>query len=102
MKKRCSKCQRSQPLSEYTKLKAGKKGRRAQCKSCDKRYRHANKKPKMPKEHEDYTINKVTVGDHFYLHFGFTDRPYHQSENKQAAKYLITPLNTTTIKTKKL
>lgn len=102
MRKRCSKCGRVQDLTEFTKLKAGKKGRRAQCKRCDKRYRNKNKKPRMPADGEPYQVNSVTMNDHFYLHFGYQDRRYNASEYADAAKYVKAYINTTTIKTNKL
>ena len=101
-KKRCSKCNKVQPLSEYTKLRAGKEGLRAQCKRCDKRYRNKNKKPKMPGENDPYQVNSVTMQDHFYLHFGFQDRRYNASEYADAAKYVKAYVDTTTIKTNRL
>lgn len=87
MKKRCSKCGKVKPVEAFAKFAKGKDGRRAQCKECDKRYRNKRKRLAMPKEDDPYVINKSTVTNHFYLHFGFTDRRYNYSEGYQLAKY---------------
>ena len=40
--KKCSKCHSSKPIDEYRKDKHGRDGIRANCKGCDREYRHDN------------------------------------------------------------
>ena len=46
----------------------------------------------MPKEHQEYTINETTMMNHFYLHFGFTERRYNPSEGAERRKYEKEPI----------
>ena len=87
MRKRCSKCGKAKPLEAYTKFAKGKDGRRAQCKECDKRYRNKRKKQALPREGDSYELNNATMSNHFYLHFGFTDRRYNATEYGDYTKY---------------
>lgn len=92
--RRCSKCKRVKPLERYSRLERGVLGRRAQCKACDKLYRTKSSKPAMPIEGDPYCIDEVTINDHFYLHFGFTDRRYNLTERQQLCKYNIQSVST--------
>lgn len=97
--KRCSKCKQLHTLDSYAKLTRGKDGRRAQCKACDKKYRNSNKKPQMPAEDDEYTINSATMRNHLYLHFGFEDHRPNTSEYYNIKKYHKDSINIiTTIK----
>lgn len=94
--RQCSKCGKEKDLEQFAKLKRGKHGRRAQCKTCDSSYRNENKKEKMPTDGEAYRINATTMQDHFYLHFGFTERRYNTSEWYDTKKYNIETININT------
>lgn len=89
MKRKCSKCGKQKPKEAYNKLPRGKDGLRAQCKECDRKYRNKRKQPPMPKEGEEYRIDSTTVRNHFYLHFGFTERRYNHTEGYDMTKYEI-------------
>lgn len=92
MKRKCSKCGKYKPAEAFAKLERGVDGRRAQCKDCDRKYRNKRKKAPMPKETDEYTINSVTMMNHYYLHFGFTERRYNNSEYAELLKYEKTPI----------
>lgn len=66
----CSKCNNERPLDEYNKLIRGRGGRRAQCKHCDKRYSE-QRGLKVPQEPENYVLDKQTMMNHMYIHFGW-------------------------------
>ncbi len=92
MKRKCSKCEKYKPREAFAKLERGVDGRRAQCKDCDRKYRNKRKRVPMPSEHETYIINETTMMNHFYLHFGFTERRYNPSEGAELRKYEKEPL----------
>lgn len=89
MNRKCSKCGKLKPIEAFAKFEKGRDGRRAQCKECDRRYRIKRKKKPMPKEGDGYIVNSITMMNHFYLHFGFTDRRYNASEYADSVKYTI-------------
>lgn len=91
----CSACKVNKPLDKFSKLFRGKLGYRAQCKACDKSYREKNQKPKMPKDNKKYEVNEITMTNHFYLHFGFSERRYKESEWYESKKYNIDPIPAT-------
>jgi hypothetical protein len=91
--KKCTKCGQEKAISEFNKFPHGKDGLRAQCKDCDKEYRKINKRGKMPQEGDEYVINSTTMQNHYYLHFGFTERIYTASEWREMSKYNIDSIN---------
>jgi len=91
--KSCNKCKKVKPLSDFYPMTHGKYGLKGHCKQCEKIYRNGLKKPKMPKENEQYVVNKITMNNHFYLHFGFVDKRVEMSENMQRSKYMSNTYN---------
>jgi len=98
--KRCNKCKETKDLSEYYAMGHGKYGVKAHCRACEKAYRESKKKEGMPKEGDPYLINDRTMLDHFYLHFGFTDRIPVPSEYATATKYSMYPIKPNAIDAK--
>ncbi len=92
-RKKCTKCEVIKPITEFGLLAHGKGGRRTQCLECDRKYQREYRKAKAscPKEGEDYIINKETIRNHFYIHFGFTieDR---ENWRMDYAKYYKKPI----------
>ena len=95
----CTACEVEKPLDNFSRLYRGKLGYRSQCKACDKAYRENNQKLKVPNDNEKYEVNAITMTNHFYLHFGFSERRYNESEWYDSKKYNIEPI--ATIKTNK-
>ena len=95
----CTACKVEKPLDNFSRLYRGKLGYRSQCKACDKAYRENNQKHKVPNDNEKYEVNAITMTNHFYLHFGFSERRYNESEWYDSKKYNIEPI--ATIKTNK-
>ena len=91
--KSCNKCKKVKPLSDFYPMTHGKYGLKGHCKQCEKIYRDGLKKPKMPKENEQYVVNKITMNNHFYLHFGFVDKMPVLSEYALSSKYQMQPPN---------
>ena len=89
MKRKCSQCGKYKPKDGFNKMPRGKDGRRSQCKDCDRKYRNKRKRSPMPKEGEEYRIDSTTLRNHFYLHFGFTERRYNHTEGYEMNKYEI-------------
>ena len=58
MVKECTKCREVKAFSEFSKSKTGKYGIRAYCKSCQKKYREANKEYYNEYSKEYYKANK--------------------------------------------
>ena len=66
----CTKCKKERPIEQFNKLIRGRGGRRAQCKHCDRRYSE-QRGLKVPQEPAEYTLNKQTMMNHMYIHFGW-------------------------------
>ena len=66
----CTKCKNERPIDEFNKLIRGRNGRRAQCKHCDKRYSE-QRGLNIPQEGGEYKLNKTTMMNHMYIHFGW-------------------------------
>lgn len=90
--KPCNKCGKTKDLSEFYAMGHGKNGVKGHCRQCEKEYRESRKKDPMPKEGDAYVVNNTTMRNHFYLHFGFTDRIYVPSEYATATKYAMYPI----------
>lgn len=66
----CTKCKTERPVEQYNKLIRGRGGRRAQCKHCDKRYSE-QRGLNIPQEGGEYKLNKQTMMNHMFIHFGW-------------------------------
>jgi len=70
--KQCTKCKKEKSVDEFYKFIGGHNNLRAQCKACDLEYSR-KRNGSFPKHDEPYIINKETMSNHMYLHFGFTE-----------------------------
>lgn len=95
--RQCTKCKKTQPIKSFSKLINGRSGRRAQCKGCDKAY-NSNKGLRVPLESSEYVLNKLTMFNHMYIHFGWWESTKTQVErdqkNREVKKYYIEEQNT--------
>lgn len=91
-KKKCNKCKRFKELNQFYAMGHGKMGVKSHCIDCEKSYRDSKRKAPMPKEGDEYVIDSNTMRNHFYLHFGFTDRIPVLSELSVASKYAMQPI----------
>ena len=89
--KKCTKCKKEKPLDEFSKLIRGKNGRRAQCKKCDHQY-SKERGLKIPQSAK-YELNKRTMSNHMYIHFGFWESKMtaieRDQQNRDVKKYYI-------------
>jgi len=83
----CSKCKKEKNLDQFNKLIRGLDGRRAQCKSCDKQYAR-QRGLKIPQSGAEYKLNKTTMMNHMYIHFGFWEAKMTTIERDQQRKDL--------------
>jgi len=74
-------------LDQFSKLIRGRNGRRAQCKACDKRYSE-ERGLRIPQEGGEYKVNKQTMKNHMYLHFGFWESRFTSVERDQGRRDL--------------
>lgn len=95
VQRKCTRCGQVQPIEEFYKLLRGRGGRRSQCASCMREYSEKRKKRVMSAKESkrNYTINKKTMNNYFYLHFGFNDQQYKRSITAEADKYMKEPIN---------
>ena len=86
----CTKCKTMQSLDSYSKLINGRNGRRSQCKQCDRVY-NSSKGLRVPLESSNYVLNRVTMMNHMYIHFGWWESSKTQVErdqkNREVKKY---------------
>ena len=92
--KKCNKCQTTKPVTEFYAMVHGKYGVKSHCRECEKAYRKKIKKEQTPGENDPYIINQTTLKNHFYIHFGFSDKRTTMSEYAMAKKYSKDPINT--------
>lgn len=78
----CTKCKNERPIEEYNKLIRGRNGRRAQCKHCDKRYSE-QRGLNIPQEGGEYKLNKQTMMNHMFIHFGWWESKMTSVERDQ-------------------
>ena len=86
--KTCSKCKREKPLDQFNKLIRGRDGRRAQCKTCDKNYAE-QRGLIIPKEGAKYELNKSTMMNHMYIHFGWWESKMTTIERNQSQRDVV-------------
>jgi len=81
MLKKCSKCKKEKPFSEFSKQKRSKDGLRSECKSCEKQYREANKERKAEWGKQYYEANKEKIKQ--YREENKEKRKQYLKENKE-------------------
>ena len=81
----CSKCNKQRPLNDFNKLIRGKGGRRAQCKTCDHQYRK-QRGLQIPQTTTKYELNKQTMMNHMYIHFGWWESRMTTIERDQSKR----------------
>jgi len=85
--RKCSKCNDEKPLESFSKMVNGREGKRSQCKECD-RLDASKKGLRVPTERSKYTLNKTTMMNHMYIHFGFWESTKTQVERDQQRRDL--------------
>lgn len=81
----CTKCDKEKPLDQFNKLIRGKGGRRAQCKTCDHRYRE-QRGLEIRQTTDKYELNKKTMMNHMYIHFGWWESRMTTIERDQSKR----------------
>lgn len=85
--KKCTKCGKVKPLSEFHKNSCRKDGHRARCKECEivyaKAYREANRENMAAKRREFYRLNP---GKHYDAAYQRQYREAHKAKNKAYQK----------------
>jgi len=69
-------------LDAFSKMVNGREGKRSQCKECD-RLDASKKGLRVPTERSKYTLNKTTMMNHMYIHFGWWESTKTQVERDQ-------------------
>jgi len=91
--KKCSKCKEEKELKHFARLTESKSGYRPKCKSCSKQYKK-ERGLHIPQDSEKYVVDKYTMRNHMFMHFGFWESKITQMErdhnNKDLRKYYRT------------
>lgn len=78
----CSKCKEEKELKHFARLTDTKSGHRPKCKTCSKEYKK-ERGLHIPQASEKYVVDKYTMRNHMYIHFGFWESKMTQVERDQ-------------------
>jgi len=86
IEKKCSKCEKSKPVSEFSKSKATKDGLDYRCKFCKKQYYQVHKEEIVTYNKEYYQAHKEEIAEYCRVHKEEIAE-YYQAHKEERAEY---------------